>query len=115
MTAAIEAAPLALLNELDFQALAREKIRTAIRFTLTLVLEKVSAFIGAGPYERTDTRQDQRNGSYPRDLETGAGRITDLRGPRTRKGFRPRDRGIDRRDTESIHRLTGVPYVGGRI
>jgi putative transposase len=83
----VEQAP--LVNQLDFQALAREKMRTAIWFTLATVLEEeVSAFIGAERYERKETRQDQRNGSYTRDLETSAGRLQDLRVPRTRRGFR---------------------------
>jgi hypothetical protein len=48
MTFEIEAAQSALVNELDFQGLAREKMRAAIRFTLVTVLEEeVSAFIGA--------------------------------------------------------------------
>jgi hypothetical protein len=40
MTTDIKAAPTALLGELDFQALAREKVRAAVRFTLMTVLEK---------------------------------------------------------------------------
>jgi len=89
MTSAIEAAQTAVLNELDFQVLARQKVRLAIRFTLATILEEeVSAFIGAERYERTATRRDQRNGSYPRDLGTSMGVIADLPVPRTRKGFR---------------------------
>ncbi len=89
MTSELEAAQTAALNELDFQALAREKIRAAVRFTLTTILEEeVSAFIGAEWYERTGTRRDQRNGSYPRDLGTSVGVIEKLTVPRTRNGFR---------------------------
>ena len=89
MTSEIEAAQLAQVNELDFQALAREKMRAAIWFTLATVLEEeVSAFIGAERYERNSTRRDQRNGSYTRDLGTSVGKLQDLTVPRTRKGFR---------------------------
>jgi transposase-like protein len=89
MTSEIKADQSALVNEFDFQALAREKMRAAIRFTLVTVLEEeVSAFIGAERYERNSTRRDQRNGSYPRDLGTSVGRLPDLTVPRTRKGFR---------------------------
>lgn len=88
MTSDIETAQAAMLDKFEFQALAREKMRTAIRLTfVTLLEEEVSAFIGAQRYERTDTRRDQRNGSYPRDLGTGAGPIRALAIPRTRKGF----------------------------
>jgi putative transposase len=44
--------------------------------------------MGADRYERNDTRRDQRNGSYTRDLDTSAGPLPDLVVPRTRKGFR---------------------------
>jgi putative transposase len=89
MASDIEAAQTAELNEMDFQRLAREQMRLAIRFTLVTILEEeVSAFIGAEPYERTTSRRDQRNGSYERDLGTRMGPIRDLSVPRTRKGFR---------------------------
>jgi transposase-like protein len=89
MTSEVEAAQLAPLNEFDFPALAREKMRAAIWFTLATVLEEeVSAFIGAERYERNGSRRDQRNGSYTRDLGTSVGKLQDLTVPRTRKGFR---------------------------
>jgi transposase-like protein len=89
MTSELEAAQAAILDQFEFQALAREKMRAAMRLTFTMLLEEeVSAFIGAQRYERTDTRRDQRNGSYPRDLGTGVGVIRDLDIPRTRQGFR---------------------------
>jgi putative transposase len=89
MTSDIKAAQTAEFNEMDFQGLAREQMRLAIRFTLATILEEeVNAFIGAEPYERTASRRDQRNGSYERDLGTSLGPIRDLSVPRTRKGFR---------------------------
>ena len=88
MTSDIETAQAAMLDTFEFQALAREKMRAAIRLTFATLLEdEVSAFIGAPRYQRTDTRRDQRNGSYLRDLGTSAGPIRALAIPRTRKGF----------------------------
>jgi transposase-like protein len=73
----------------NFQSLLRTKLREAVRFTLMTILdEEVEAFIGAAPYQRTQQRRDQRNGSYRRDLGTGLGLIEALPVPRTRKGFR---------------------------
>lgn len=67
----------------------REQMRLAVRYTLITILnEEVDAFVGAGRYERSDRRRDQRNGTYPRSLGTSVGQIEDLPLPRTRKGFR---------------------------
>jgi transposase-like protein len=77
------------ISQATFQDLLREKLRGAVRITLITVLEEgVEAFIGAGPYQRTPGRRDQRNGHYPRDLVTGMGKVEGLPVPRTRKGFR---------------------------
>jgi putative transposase len=89
MTSEINTVQAAVVNQFEYQALVREKMRTAIRFTFALLLEEeVSAFIGAQRYERTETRRDRRNGSYPRDLGTGVGVIHAVEIPRTRKGFK---------------------------
>jgi putative transposase len=77
------------LSQADFQEALHEKLRSAIRLTLTIILEEeVTAFIGAPRYGRTATRRDQRNGYYARDLVTTAGKCEDLSVPRTRGGFR---------------------------
>ncbi len=77
------------LRQDEFQDLLHEKLRQAVRLTLMMVLEdEVTAYIGAGPYERGGPRRDQRNGTYTRDLGTTAGVVEDLPVPRTRKGFR---------------------------
>ncbi len=69
--------------------LMKERMLLAIRQTmLTILDEEVEGFVQAGLYERTSERQDQRNGSYERDLGTSLGEIEKLRVPRTRKGFR---------------------------
>jgi putative transposase len=76
------------LGQANFQALLREKMRQAVRLTLITILEEeVEAFVGAGRYQRTSERRDQRNGRYCRGLVTGVGEIEDLPVPRTRKGF----------------------------
>lgn len=73
----------------DFQAMLRDQVRLAVRYTLITILnEEVDAFVGADRYERTNQRRDQRNGTYPRSLGTTVGQIEDLPVPRTRKGFR---------------------------
>ena len=75
-------------RQVEFQELLHEKLRQAIRLTLIAVLdEEVSAYIGAGRYERGGARCDQRNGTYPRDLGTTAGVLAAVPVPRTRKGF----------------------------
>jgi len=77
------------LSQTDFQELLQAKLRTAVHYTLTTILEEeVEAFIGAGRYQRSQQRRDQRNGSYSRDLVTGVGQIKEIAVPRTRRGFR---------------------------
>jgi transposase-like protein len=76
------------LSQADFQTLLREKMRQAVRVTLVTILEEeVEAFVGAGRYQRTSRRRDQRNGYYHRGLVTGVGEMENLPVPRTRKGF----------------------------
>ena len=75
-------------NQESLRDLLQEKLKLAIRFTLVQALEEeVEAYIQAGPYERTKTRQDHRNGTYLRGLGTSMGKLEDLPVPRTRKGF----------------------------
>jgi transposase-like protein len=79
---------LAQIGQEQFQAFLQAQMREAVRLALIAVLEEeVTVLIGAGPYERTLTRQDQRNGHYPRNLDTSVGRIEQLPVPRTRKGY----------------------------
>ncbi len=75
-------------NQEALRDLLQEKMKLAIRYTLIQALEEeVEAYIQAAPYERTQNRQDHRNGTYPRSLGTSLGEIEDLPVPRTRKGF----------------------------
>jgi transposase-like protein len=77
------------LSQTEFQAYVREQMRAALRVTLTAILEEeLTAMIGAGRYEQTPERRDQRNGSYERDLLTSVGKIDELSVPRSRKGHR---------------------------
>lgn len=77
------------LSQAEFQMLLQEKLRAAVRYTLTTILDaEVEAFVGASAYQRTPQRRDYRNGTYPRDLLTGVGLVEALAVPRTRSGFR---------------------------
>jgi len=77
------------ISQNKFQAYVREQMRAALRVTLTAILEEeLTAIIGAGRYEQTKERRDQRNGSYERDLLTSMGEIEELTVPRSRKGHR---------------------------
>jgi len=78
-----------------------DTIRTSLEWILQQLIEaEATAFIGAGPHERTDTRTTQRNGHRPRLLSTAAGDV-ELEIPKLRAGsFFPslleRRRRIDR-------------------
>jgi len=76
-------------NQETLRDLLQEKMKLAIRYTLIQALEEeVEAYIQAGPYERSENRQDHRNGTYQRGLGTSLGELEALPVPRTRKGFR---------------------------
>jgi putative transposase len=78
------------ISQADFHELLQEKLRLAVQATLMTVLnEEIDAFVGVGRYERGAKRRDQRNGSYERELGTGAG-VVQLQVPRTRKGYKTR-------------------------
>ncbi len=80
-----------------FEAMLREKLQQAVRTALVSVLEaEVDAFIGAVRYERSEQRQDYRNGHYASSLGTTVGDTDDLPVPRTRRG------GIKRRYSSGI-------------
>lgn len=98
----------------DFQATLREQVRLAVRCTLVTILNKeVDAFIGAGRYERTIQRRDQRNGTYPRSLGTSVGQIDDLPVPRTRKGFRTQVFDRYQRRRAELDRAIGEMFIQG--
>lgn len=75
------------ISQAEFQGYVREQMRTALRVTLSAVLEEeLTALIGAARYEQSEMRRDHRNGSYQRDLLTSVGRLEDLAVPRSRHG-----------------------------
>src|SRR5689334_12148999 len=58
-----------------FEHMVRERLRQAVRQVLIDVLEEeVTTIIGAGRYQRCESRRDQRNGYYQRDLAHEGGR-----------------------------------------
>jgi len=76
-------------NQEMMRNLLREKLKLAIQYTMIAALdEEVEAYIQAARYERSEQRQDHRNGTYTRNLGTAMGELKDLPVPRTRKGFR---------------------------
>ena len=63
-----------------------DRIRSAATTIYQALIEaELTAVIGAGPHERTETRTAQRNGSRPRTLTTTAGDL-ELRVPKLRIG-----------------------------
>src|SRR5262245_17402695 len=97
-----------------FRAFVQEQIRQAIRSTFIDILEEqVSQFIGAGRYERTSERRDQRAGHRSRTLGTTAGVIDDLPVPRTRAGFHTQLFERYQRRCSEVDDLMREMFVGG--
>ena len=91
-----------------------DTIRTSLEWILQQLIEaELTAFIGAGPHERTESRTNQRNGHRPRLLSTPAGDV-ELEIPKLRVGsFFPslleRRRRIDR----ALYAVVMEAYVHG--
>ncbi len=89
-------------------------IRASLEWILQQLIEvEATAFIGAAPFERTETRTAQRNGRRPRLLSTPAGDV-ELEIPKLRQGsFLPslleRRRRIDR----ALYAVVMEAYVHG--
>src|SRR4051795_2386431 len=78
----------ALLEVLEAMQAAgvEDRVRSAAQTIYQAVIDaELTAVIGAGPWERTDQRTTQRNGSRPRTLTTTAGDL-ELRIPKLRAG-----------------------------
>lgn len=73
---------LARLGDGDSKELFRRLLEAGMQ---ELIDPELTAAIGAAPHERTDTRNNQRNGSRPRVLSTPAGDL-ELRIPKVRVG-----------------------------
>ena len=86
-----------------------DRIRSAATTIYQALIEaELTAVIGAGPHERTDSRTAQRNGSRPRTLSTTAERQHPARASGSRRaGCRPR-RPPGRLDAWSGRRLCAV-------
>ena len=89
-------------------------IRESVRLVMQELIEtEASGQIGAGRYERTDTRVRDRNGSRPRLLTTQAGDVQ-LRIPKLRKGsFFPVILEPRRRIDQALYAVVMEAYVNG--
>jgi putative transposase len=89
-------------------------IRESVRLVMQELIEtEASGQIGAGRYERTDTRVTDRNGSRPRLLATQAGDVQ-LRIPKLRKGsFFPVFLEPRRRIDQALYAVVMEAYVNG--
>src|SRR6478752_818553 len=89
-------------------------IRDAVTMVLQEMIEvEATEQIGAGRYERTDSRTTERNGSRPRLLTTQAGDI-ELRIPKLRKGsFFPSILEPRRRIDQALYAVVMEAYVNG--
>ena len=89
-------------------------IREAVTMVLQELIEtEATEHIGAGRYERTDSRVTDRNGSRPRLLATQAGDI-ELRIPKLRKGsFFPSILEPRRRIDQALYAVVMEAYLQG--
>jgi putative transposase len=89
-------------------------IRESVRLVMQELIEtEASGQIGAGRYERTDTRVTDRNGARPRLLATQAGDVQ-LRIPKLRKGsFFPVFLEPRRRIDQALYAVVMEAYVNG--
>lgn len=73
------------INEARVQGHLDEMVRSTVEETLNGMLEaEAEQLVGAGRYERSETRKDTRAGHYERKLDTKAGRVK-LKVPKLRK------------------------------
>jgi putative transposase len=101
-------------SQASFEAMLREKLQQAVRVALISVLEEeVDAFIGAVRYERSDQRQDYRNGHSTRSLDTSVGHINDLLVPRTRAGYQTQVFERYHRRRTDVDQTIGEMFIGG--
>ncbi|HYT35500.1 MAG TPA: transposase [Ktedonobacteraceae bacterium] len=73
----------------------------------------MDAFIGAVRYERSEQRQDYRNGHDTRSLGTSVGDIDDLPVPRTRRGYQTQVFERYHRRRDNLDQAIGEMFVGG--
>ena len=89
-------------------------VREAVRLVLQELIEsELSSAIGAGLYERTEARTNERNGHRPRVVSTKAGDIS-LGIPKLRKGsFFPSILEPRRRIDQALYAVVMEAYVHG--
>ncbi|TWH52611.1 transposase [Rhodococcus rhodochrous J38] len=89
-------------------------IRESVRMVMQELIETEAAEqIGAGRYERTESRTTERNGARPRLVATQAGDI-ELRIPKLRKGsFYPSILEPRRRIDQALYAVVMEAYVHG--
>jgi putative transposase len=89
-------------------------IRESVRLVMQELIEtEATERIGAGRYERTDTRVRDRNGSRPRLLATQAGDV-ELSIPKLRKGsFFPVILELRRRIDQALYAVVMEGYING--
>ena len=89
-------------------------IRTSVELVLQALIEaEATGVIGAGPHERSDERQNYRNGHRPRLLTTKAGDI-ELKIPKLRSGsFFPQILERRRRIDRALYAVVMEAYVHG--
>src|SRR3954471_20949521 len=93
---------------------AGERIRVAAETMYQALIDtELSATIGAQPWERSETRTAQRNGSRPRTLSTNAGDLQ-LRIPKLRTGsFFPSLLDRRRRVDQALFAMVMEAYLHG--
>jgi transposase-like protein len=89
-------------------------VRDAVRLVLQELIEtEASSVIGAGRYERSDSRSTERNGHRPRVLSTKAGDV-ELAIPKLRRGsFFPSILEPRRRIDQALYAVVMEAYVNG--
>ena len=88
-------------------------IRESVRLVMQELIEtEASERIGAGRYERSESRVTDRNGSRPRLIATQAGDVQ-LRIPKLRKGFFPAILEPRRRIDQALYAVVMEAYVNG--
>lgn len=104
---------LTLLAQLNATEVS-DRIRTATeRLYQELIDAELTAVIGAGPWEHTEERTAQRNGSRPRTLSTTAGDLQ-LRIPKLRTGsFYPALLERRRRVDQALYAVVMEAYLHG--
>lgn len=101
---------LEVLRTVEAVDLIRESVRVVMQ---ELIEAEATQVVGAGRYERSESRVNERNGSRPRTLSTKAGDI-DLRIPKLRKGsFFPLILQPRRRIDQALYAVVMEAYVAG--